>query len=202
MAEKWNLDGTYFEACNCQAVCPCIFFSPPTEGDCTALFAWHIDTGSFGDLTLDELNVLLAVYTPGHMMQTKWQIALYLDERATEAQKDALTQIYTGQAGGAFEALAGHIGEVLGIKSVAIDHKREGKHASLRIAGVVQGEIEAIEGQGGAEVTIRNQPLSLFPDHPVVAARSKQLSYRDYGFEWELSGQNGFLVDFSIQGGG
>jgi hypothetical protein len=142
MAAQWKLDGTYMEACNCEAACPCIFMSPPTEEDCTALVGWHINSGSFGDVALNGLNVVLVVNSPGHMFQTKWQIALYLDERATEAQTHALTQIYTGQAGGLFEALGGHVGEVLGVKSVAIDHRREGREGSLRIAGVAEVEIE------------------------------------------------------------
>jgi hypothetical protein len=33
----WNVEGTYIEACNCEAACPCIFFSPPTEGECKVI---------------------------------------------------------------------------------------------------------------------------------------------------------------------
>lgn len=32
MAPNWNAKGDYFETCNCQTLCPCIFLSPPTEG--------------------------------------------------------------------------------------------------------------------------------------------------------------------------
>ena len=84
------------------------------DGSALANPFWHIDSGSFGEVALDGLNVALMIYSPGHMLQTKWQVALYADELATEAQADALTQIYTGQAGGLFEALGGFIGEVLG----------------------------------------------------------------------------------------
>ena len=66
MAEQWKLDGAYFEACNCATACPCVLLSPPTEGECTALVAWHIDEGNFGDVDLDGLNVSLAVHSPGH----------------------------------------------------------------------------------------------------------------------------------------
>jgi len=30
MAQSWNVVGTYFEACNCAAACPCVFTSAPT----------------------------------------------------------------------------------------------------------------------------------------------------------------------------
>ncbi len=91
---------------------------------------------------------------------------------------------------------------MLGVKSVAIDIQREGREGSLRIAGVADVEIEALEGPGGAEATVRDQPVDLTPGHPMVIAKSKQVDYRDHGFHWEISGRSGLLGDFSYEGGG
>lgn len=200
MAAKWNLAGSYFETCNCEAACPCVFLSPPTTGDCTVLVAWHIDKGRFADVALDGLNTALAVHSPGHMAQVKWIAALYLDERATTAQKDALTQIFSGQAGGHPAALASFIGEVKGIKSAAIDYQAAGKKRSIRIAGVAEAEIEGLAGQGDADITIGNHPLAIAPGNAAVVAKSKRLSYRDYGFHWDLSARNGFYSPFTYSG--
>lgn len=82
----WTVNGTYLEACNCEAACPCVFFSPPTEGNCTVLLGWHIDSGKQGDTVLDGLNVAMLVHSPGHMKDGNWQVALYLDDRADAAQ--------------------------------------------------------------------------------------------------------------------
>ena len=57
MADKWRLSGTYFEACNCEAACQCVFLGPPDPGECTILVGWHIDSGTMGDVSLDGLNV-------------------------------------------------------------------------------------------------------------------------------------------------
>ena len=46
------------------------------------------------------------------MLETKWRVALYLDEIASKEQKNALTQVYTGQAGGIWSNLVPFIGEV------------------------------------------------------------------------------------------
>lgn len=200
MASKWNLEGTYFESCNCEAACPCVFLSPPTTGECTALVGWHIDKGDFDDVTLNGLNVVLAVHSPGHMAQVKWKAALYLDERATQAQKDALAQIFAGQAGGHPAAMTSFVGQVLGVKSVAIDYRAEGKRRSLRIPNVAEAEIEALAGQGGAEITISNHPLSVAPGQPAVVAKSKRLTYSDYGFHWEVTEKNGYYSAFAYQG--
>jgi hypothetical protein len=110
MAPKWQLVGTYFETCNCDVVCPWVFLSAPTTGECTVLVGWHIERGSFDHVPLDGLNVTLAVHAPGRMAQVKWKAALYVDATANEAQQQALTQIFTGQAGGHPARLVSHVG--------------------------------------------------------------------------------------------
>ena len=37
-ATEWEISGTYFEACNCEIACPCVFLSAPTTGDCTVSY--------------------------------------------------------------------------------------------------------------------------------------------------------------------
>jgi hypothetical protein len=136
MADQWKLDGQYMEACNCKAACPCIFLSPPTEGDCTAIVGWHIDKGNLGAVNLAGLNVAMAVYSPGEMHVVKWRAALYVDAKASESQKNALVHIFSGQAGGHPARLGSHIGEVLGVASVPIDYAANGRHRSLKVGNV------------------------------------------------------------------
>ncbi len=196
MANAWKLSGIYCEACNCEAACPCVFLAPPTAGECTALVAWHIEQGRFDELVLDGLNVALAAYAPGPMTQVKWKVALYLDQRATEAQRDALAKIFSGQVGGPPSALTPLIGEVLGVKPAPIEFRAEGKRRSVRIGGVGEAEIEAISGQGGKDVILENHPLTPVPGFAAVVARSTRASYRDHGLTLEVSGKNGFYSPF------
>ena len=200
MADNWTISGNYFESCNCEAACPCVFLSPPPTGDCTLMVGWHIDSGNMNGVDLSGLNVALAVHSPGHMIEVKWRIALYLDETATEQQAGALGQIFSGQAGGHFAVLGQHIGEVAGVSSVPIDYKAEGKSRSLKVGNVAEMDIEGIEGGGGAEVKINGNPLGIVPGEPMVGARSGKLSYHDYGMDWELSGKNGFFSPFTYTG--
>ena len=193
---SWNVEGTYFESCNCEAACPCVFLSDPTEDECGVVVAWHIDKGRFEDVPLDGLNVAFAVRSPGNMAKVKWDAAVYLDARANDKQKDALTKIFAGQAGGHPARLASHVGKVLGVASVPIEYTARGKQRSLKIPQVADVAIEAFEGQGGADITISNHPLCIAPGEPAVAARSKKLEYRDHGMHWEVSGKNGFYSPF------
>ena len=95
------------------------------------------------------VNAVLAVYSPGHMLEVKWKGALYVDERANQDQRDALTQIFSGQAGGHLAGVAPLIGEVLGVKAVPIEYRSEGKRRSLRMGEIADAEIEGLPGQDG-----------------------------------------------------
>ena len=200
MADDWNLRGTYFESCSCETLCPCIMLSPPTEGECRALVGWHVAEGRAGTLDLGGLNVAMAVHSPGPMYEVQWQIALYLDEQASDQQREALTRIFGGQAGGHFEQLAGHVGEVVGVRAMPIEYRVDGRTRTLRIANVAETEFEAIEGQGGREVTFDNHPLAVAPGHTTVVARARRLRLKDFGFDWQVSNKNAFYSDFAYEG--
>jgi hypothetical protein len=197
MAPKWHAKGEYFETCNCQTLCPCIFLSPPTEGNCTVLVGWHIESGKFGDTSLDGLNVAALFHSPGPMHQGNWSAALYLDSRASAQQSDALTSIFSGQAGGPPAALHPLISKVLGIKNAEIAFHASARTRRMTIRDVAESEIEALEGAGGADVTISNHPLAIAPGHASVVSRSKQLKFRDHGFTVDLSGRTGQFSPFT-----
>jgi len=82
MTEKnWKIEGDYFEACNCDVVCPCLFLADPDNGECNVVVAWHIQYGHFNNTSLDGLNVAAAFHTPGNMFTgPKWKAVLYLDD--------------------------------------------------------------------------------------------------------------------------
>ncbi|HET7090647.1 MAG TPA: DUF1326 domain-containing protein, partial [Anaerolineae bacterium] len=87
---SWKISGLYFEACNCELVCPCYSAQPPTFGFCEGNCAWHVKQGRYGDVPLDGLNVIMVQRCDGFMRETKWQCWFYIDDRATSEQFDAL----------------------------------------------------------------------------------------------------------------
>lgn len=196
----WRVSGSYFESCNCDAACPCVFLSPPTTGECTAIVGWHIDDGEYDGLSVDGLNVALAVHAPGHMAETKWQVALYLDDRASEEQQAALGGIFSGAFGGHPAVLGAFIGEVLGVTAAPMTFEADESSRTLRIGEVADVRIEATQGQGGRQVTIANHPLAVSPGQVLVAARSDHFRFADHGFDLELSDRNGFFSPFTYEG--
>ncbi|HSN96273.1 MAG TPA: DUF1326 domain-containing protein, partial [Nitrososphaeraceae archaeon] len=197
-ANDWKLEGDYFEGCNCDSICPCIFLQDPNKGFCNAVVAWHIEKGHFQQTQLDGLNAVAVFVAPGNMFTgPKMKAAFYLDEHANQKQNDALSKIFSGQSGGFFAAAANLIGEMVGIKAAPITFGMEGKRRWLRIPEYTELEIEALQGNDPKKDSlITNPSFTVAPGYDPIIARSTKHTYKDFGFEWDSSGKNGFYSRF------
>jgi hypothetical protein len=171
--------------------------SDPTEGSCTALVGWHIDRGRYGDVPLDGLNVAVGLHTPGNMVENNWTAVLYLDQRANDEQRDALTQIFAGKAGGHPGRIAEHIATVAGVEVVPIQFETDGKAGRIEVGRVGEAEWTPIEGQGGGPVTIQGHPLAVSPGHATVVGRASRARLNDHGISFDATGRQAMVAPFS-----
>lgn len=200
MAENWSVEGDYLEACTCRGACPCLMAATPTEGDCRAIVGWHVAKGRYGDAQLDGLNVAVALHSPGNMVEGNWDVVLYLDAAADESQKNALAAIFGGQAGGHPAVLASFIGKVLGVEQVPIRFEGEGRRRAFRIGDAAEAAVEALEGQGGAPITLQNHPVAVAPGQSLVVAKSSTLRHHAYGIDLALDGRTAYYSPFAYAG--
>jgi hypothetical protein len=102
MAESlaWTLQGTLMIACNCDYGCPCNVNGRPTTGKCEGGWTWHIETGRYGDTSLDGLNLSVFADWPGAIHEGGGRAVSFVDERADGAQREALATLGGGEAGG------------------------------------------------------------------------------------------------------
>ena len=192
----WQIHGEYVENCNCDVVCPCLFSprepmtSNPTEGPCEVGFGFHVDDGSFGSVSLDGLNVGLVARTPGPMAEGNWQVALYIDDRADEAQGEALQSIFTGAAGGVMGSLAPLIGEVLGVRRASIRWQKDGRRRSIQVDDVMKLAVQAVPSiNPDGEIWAANaHPFA--PEGLAMAVGEEGSTYADHGLRWDNSGKN------------
>ena len=200
---RWQIAGDYFENCNCDVVCPCLFSpkapltSMPTAGACEVAFGFHVDRGSYGDIPLDGLNVALAARTPGVMAEGNWSVALYLDERANEQQRQALQAIFTGSVGGPVAALAPFISTVLGVKTVPITFHKEGKRRSVEIKSVMQVSVHALPSMNPDEEIWAKTGHPFAPTSLAMAVGEEKSTWTDYGMRWDNSSKNAHYVPIS-----
>lgn len=201
MAETtWRLKGDYFENCNCTVLCPCIHDSrnAPTDGHCDVALAFHIQEGRCNDTALDRLNFLVAAWTPTVMGEGGWKTAMYIDEQANAAQRDALSHILSGDIGGPMQRWMRLTETFFGISYVPIDYTIEGKTRGVTIPDIIDFNVEGIQARGQEEVMTLTHTA-----HPVSAslalAKGTRSTYTDHGMRWDNTGRNGHYASFDWQ---
>ncbi len=194
---RWQIEGDYFENCNCDIVCPCLFSAgapltaQPTAGACEVPFAFHMERGSFGDVPLDGLNAVVIFRTPGVMAEGNASVALYLDERADDRQREGLQAIFTCAVGGPIGALAPLISTVLGVKTVPITFTKDGLQRRVEIPGIMRVGVRAVPSMNpdGAIMASNAHPFNT--EALAMAVGDEGNRWEDYGLRWDNSGKNG-----------
>src|SRR5687767_6673940 len=106
MSDAWKLNGTVFVACNCDWGCPCNFNALPTKGKCEGGWTWHVDKGTYGQVTLDDLNFSVYVNWPAAIHDGNGEALILVDERADARQRAAIDTLVGGKVGGPWRVLA------------------------------------------------------------------------------------------------
>jgi hypothetical protein len=190
---QWQVNGEYFEACNCDSVCPCPtsgLAARPTKGHCDAGLVFRIDRGQYADTKLDGLSFAVLLHTPGPMIQGNWTVGVIVDERASAPQREALTAIASGQGGGPMAALGPLVGRFGGAEVKPITIEKNAMRRSVSIPGMLD---LAIEGLPGAK---QDEPMYLDNvGHPAATrlalAKASRSHMHAFGIDWdETSGQN------------
>jgi hypothetical protein len=200
---KWRLTGDYFENCNCNVVCPCLFSSAavltskPTQGECHVAFVFHIDKGDYDGVSLDGLNAAVVAHIPGAVADGNWTLAAYSDNRADEKQSAALAAIFGGGAGGPIAAFVPLVGKNLGMKKVAIKYSIDGKARSAEIPGIMRLAVAPMSSLNPSGETWAATGYSLAPEKLEFAVGAKDSTFADYGMRWDNSGKNGFYAPIS-----
>src|SRR5262245_18177035 len=151
---QWKISGDYFEACSCDSVCPCPtsgLAARPTQGYCDAGLVLHIERDGYGQTTLDGLRFAVLLHTPGPMIAGNWTVGMIVDEKASPAQREALTTIGSGQAGGPMAAVGPLVGTFAGVEARPIQIERSGMRRSVSIPGMLDIAVDGIPGASPTE---------------------------------------------------
>lgn len=165
----WRMTVHNIEACNCSPGCNCQFTGFPDKGNCEAIIGGEVKEGSYGEVSLAGVRYVIAFIYPKAIHQGGGNVALFIDERATREQAEAIGAILSGRAGGMpFEALAGTYGSVDGPIRAPIEMTVDGTRSHFRIPGVLE--------------------LAQIPLKDAVSGQDKsvQIVYPNGGFFWNV----------------
>src|SRR3954452_1676968 len=149
VATAWRIRGSYFESCNCDAICPCrrideVSGGRSTHGICLGVLSWLIDDGAANGTDVSAQPVALASRYSDDEEGSPWSWVLYLDSRSSDEQQDALEGIFTGRLGGDAEThfpWAWKPSELLAVRPVEIDVDHTRRRQWLRIRDHVTVQI-------------------------------------------------------------
>jgi hypothetical protein len=185
---KWSLEAEFLQACNCDYGCPCEFSAPPTRGFCDGTGAWRINRGSFGDVPLDGLGVGFAARWPKAIHEGNGTLALFVDERATPKQREAILTICSGQAGGLpFEILAQTFSKVLDPVFAPMTFHLDGRNSSVRIGEALSIAMEPIKNPVTGEpedVRIEHGTGFIFKAADAVSGKECRVNLPGLAFSW------------------
>ncbi|CAB5643018.1 DUF1326 domain-containing protein [Pseudomonas asiatica] len=145
----WRLRGAGVDLCNCDYGCPCQFNALPTHGTCEAAVGYHIEEGYFDEVSLAGLNVACTFAWPGPIHEGGGQCQAFIDERASDAQRQALLTILSGQEQEptAFFAIFASTVQTMHAPQfvpVEVHTDRAALTASIHVPGVLDGRAEPI----------------------------------------------------------
>ncbi len=140
----WRVKGRVSVACNCDYGCPCNFNARPTQGNCEGGWIWHVDEGSYGDVRLDGLNFAIFADWPGAIHEGNGEAAVFVDERADERQREAITTMLGGTVGGPWAILRRTWTNVHEARYVPFELDLRDRHTKARAGDLMELEMEPI----------------------------------------------------------
>jgi hypothetical protein len=184
----WKLNGTYFETCSCEVVCPCTAsLALGADYDrCRVTLVFNIVTGEIEGTDVSGLKVAAIADTPKVMSEGNWRLGVFVDAAASDEQAEKLIGVFGGQLGGPMEALGPLVGENLGVQRATIEVNEDGLRHSVKIGDEVDFEIEDVVSFG-VETGEPARLVGIF--HPVgselTIAKATRSRIDAFGIEYE-----------------
>lgn len=196
----WEVSGSYYEACNCMAVCPCRRHGDrqggrSTYGSCNFVLSWQITRGHVDDRDLSALATVLVGSYSDDEPHSPWRVVLFVDEQADVDQQADLANVFLGRIGGDTHRLyAAGIAEVSMVRRAAIRLVHEPRRWRIGVSTFVEirSTVEALtDGPVSCGVSGHLPGTELISDVLVVAAPP---------FEWNLRQRCAFESSFEYKG--
>ena len=197
----YQFQGTLLEACNCDVLCPCWIGEDPDNGTCSSVVAYHLDSGTIRGVDVSGLTLANVVFIPGNVLAGNWKAFLYVDERASDEQLQALDDAFSGKLGGPLADLAQLIGEQLGVVRAPISHEVVEGRGTLRVGDdTVVAHMEPYRGADGSITTLQNSIFSTVPGSPAWVGKAERFAVDmpDQGWTYDFTGRNAIQSEWTI----
>ena len=185
----YTVKADWIEACNCNHGCNCQFAGFPNDGNCEFILGWRVRNGTFGAVTLDGLTVAVIAKYPKAIHEGNGHVVVFIDDKASQAEADAMLAILSGQMGGMpWEALAGTIGTFEGPIRKPVEIVVAGERSRVRVPGSIDLALtplkDPLTGEEKSVHIVYPKGGFLWNDGAVATTDVMRVSHGDLRFEW------------------
>ncbi len=191
IAEKiaYRVKAESVEACNCQHGCNCQFEGFPNEGKCEFIIGYDVKDGRFGDVSLNGVRLVVAAKYPKAIHEGNGHVVLFIDDKATQQQADALVSILSGKMGGMpWEALGGTITRFEGPIRKPVEITVAGERSSVRVAGAIELSLtplkDPITGKDKEVHIVYPKGGFFWNDAAIATTETMRATHGDLRLEW------------------
>lgn len=170
----YHLEGDLLEVCDCKVLCPCWIGEDADNGTCDAIVAYKMKKGNVGGTDVTGLSLALMCRIPGNILQGNWRVAVFVDERASKQQEEALLNVWTGKLGGPVADLAKLVGEVVAVQRAPITFDIQEGLGTLKIGAVAEAVMAPYKGPGDRVTTLNNSVFSTIPGSPAYVSKASK----------------------------
>jgi hypothetical protein len=198
----YHLEGRLLEVCDCRVLCPCWIGEDPDNGTCDSVLAYHFDAGTIDGVDVSGRTVAGVAHIPGNVLNGNFRMALYIDDAASDAQMEAILNVWSGKRGGPVAELAKLIGEVVSVERAPIRFDVNEGRGTLTIGDVSHAELEPYRGPDGSTTVLSNTIFSTVPGAPVFVGKASRYrsQHAALGHNIDLSGHNALQSTFVFEG--
>src|SRR5260221_11009641 len=105
---SWKLEGSYFETCSCDVVCPCTasLALGATHDRCKVVLVFNVSNGDVEGVDVGGLTVAAVADTPKGMTDGNWRLGGFINAAASAGQAAKLGATFSAGLGDRVEGLA------------------------------------------------------------------------------------------------
>jgi hypothetical protein len=199
-AMPYQVEGRLLEVCTCNVVCPCWLGEDPDNGLCEALLVWSVDKGTVNGADVSGLVLGMLAHIPGNILKGNWKAHVYVDDKASEAQMEALLSVWMGKLGGPIADWAKLVGEFLSVEQAPITFDVKDADATLKMGPSIEANVAPVVGAGGLAVRVHDSVFTTIPGAPAYVGKASQLRVSAPGFQIDIEGHSAVSTTFRFNG--
>ena len=192
---SWELNGTYFEGCNCDSLCPCntsAMGAPADHERCQFVIAFHIDSGQVDGVDISDRSCVLIGDAPQMMAEGGWKVGMFVDDGASpecrwRPSPGSSAAVWAGRwprspRRSASSSVPSRLQSPTR-RMASATRSKSAMRSTWRINEVVQPE---------SSESVHVTGLTGLPWGPEVSvATSERHSLNAFGLQWDSAGKNG-----------